>query len=279
MVRTDSSASRSAAGPSRTTRPVRMTEPRSACRSASRASCSTSRMVTPCARSSSSAEKISAMTSGARPSDGSSSSSSRGSRHERATDGEHLLLAARERLGRLVRALLQHREERVDPRQGPGGHGAPVAAGAVGAELEVLAHGHRAEQQPALGHERQALAHEALGPRRGDAGAAVGDRPRADGDEADDGLEQRRLAGAVRADDGDELALADGEVDVVQHLGVAVAGPDRRELEQRGGVRHRRPPRRRGRRRSPPGPSGSCAAAPPRSCGRGRARRSRRRPP
>ena len=123
-------------------------------------------MVTPCARSLSSAEKISAMTSGARPSEGSSSSSSRGSRHERAADGQHLLLAAGERLGRLGGALLQHREQRVHALQPSAHDGAPLAAGAVGAELEVVAHGHGAEEQAALGHEREAVAHEALGPRR-----------------------------------------------------------------------------------------------------------------
>ena len=54
--------------------------------------------------------KIFATISGARPIDGSSSSSSFGSRHQRARHREHLLLAARERAGDLVAPLLQARE-------------------------------------------------------------------------------------------------------------------------------------------------------------------------
>ena len=40
--------------------------------------------------------------------------------------------------------------------------------------------------------------------------------------DAGDGADQRGLAGAVRADDGDDLALADLEAHVVEGLGVAV---------------------------------------------------------
>ena len=177
--------------------------------------------------------------------------------HERPGDGQHLLLAAAERLGRLVGALLQHGEQRAHALQPALDDGAPLPAGAVRAQLEVVAHGHGAEEQAALGHEREPVAHQALGPRRAHLGAVVADRARAQRHEPDDRLEQRRLAGAVGADDGHELAGADGEVHVVQHLGLAVAGADRLQLEQRraGGrrrgrrVRHRRPPPRPGRRR------------------------------
>ena len=43
-------------------------------------------------------------------------------------------------------------------------------------------------------------------------------------DQPGDQRDQRRLAAAGEADDGDELALLDVEVDVVQHLGPPVAG-------------------------------------------------------
>ena len=42
--------------------------------------------------------------------------------------------------------------------------------------------------------------------------------PPAAGDEARDRLEQRRLAGAVGAEQGDDLALVDLEVDAEEHL-------------------------------------------------------------
>ena len=48
-----------------------------------------------------------------------------------------------------------------------------------------------------------------------------------------DRLEQRRLAGPVGAEQGDDLALVDLEVDVEQHLHVAVAhvqAPDEQHL-------------------------------------------------
>ena len=68
-----------------------------------RASCSTTSTVSPsCSFSSRTMRKISRTTIGASPSDGSSSSSSRGMRHQRAGEREHLLLAARERAGALV---------------------------------------------------------------------------------------------------------------------------------------------------------------------------------
>ena len=55
---------------------------------------------------------------------------------------------------------------------------------------------------------------------------AVGDRL-----EAGDHPQQRRLAAARGADEDDELAVADGEVDAVDHLGGAEALDDLAELE------------------------------------------------
>ena len=51
---------------------------------------------------------------GERPSDGSSSSSTLGWRHQGPPDGEHLLLAARERAALLAAPLREAREELVD---------------------------------------------------------------------------------------------------------------------------------------------------------------------
>ena len=63
--------------------------------------------------------------------------------------------------------------------------------------------------------------------------------PAGDGHRAGDRLQQRRLAGAVGADDGDGSPGADGDRDVEQRLEVAVAGVDVVDLEQRH-VRPRR---------------------------------------
>ena len=50
----------------------------------------------------------------------------------------------------------------------------------------------------------------------------VGDRACDRRDDAGDGLEQRRLAGAVRTDDGDELAARDLERDAAQRVQAAI---------------------------------------------------------
>jgi hypothetical protein len=73
-------------------------------------------------------------------------------RHEAAAERQHLLLAARERPGELLCAILQHREERehcLEALRAPGPRGR-----AVGAELEVVEHGQGREDAPAFGHVR-----------------------------------------------------------------------------------------------------------------------------
>ncbi len=52
-------------------------------------------------------------------------------------------------------------------------------------------------------------------------------------DGARDRAQKRRLAGAVGADDGDRLALLDGDVDLEQRLEVAVEGRQVLGLQQR----------------------------------------------
>src|SRR3954451_18865009 len=70
--------------------------------------------------------------------------------HQRPADGQHLLLAAGHRPGRLRRPLLQPREQRVDPVEVLGGGRLAVLA-RVRAHLQVLQHGHPREDAPSLG--------------------------------------------------------------------------------------------------------------------------------
>ena len=67
--------------------------------------------------------------------------------HQRAGDGEHLLLAARQRAAALVQALLQAREEREDALQVLLEMGEVVDGGA---HLQVLEHRHAREDAPPL---------------------------------------------------------------------------------------------------------------------------------
>ncbi len=62
--------------------------------------------------------------------------------------------------------------------------------------------------------------------------------PRARRRQAGDGAQRRRLAGAVGADQRDDLALVDRERDALERLDRAVGGADVLEFEQR---RHAQP--------------------------------------
>ena len=100
--------------------------------------------------------KISSTSSGARPSDGSSSMSRRGPRHERPADGEHLLLAAGEVAGDAGRAGPPSLgRSRVDPVEVPA---LDRPAAEVGAGDEVLLDGQVLEDVPALHAQRDAAA-------------------------------------------------------------------------------------------------------------------------
>ena len=66
-------------------------------------------------------------------------------------------------------------------------------------------------------------------------------------DEPGDRVQRRRLAGAVRPDQADDLALLDAQADIAHGGDGAVADLEAGELECR--VSHRSPPARRGRRR------------------------------
>ncbi len=96
------------------------------------------------------------------------------------------------------------------------------------AEGQVLAHAHvRVERVGLEDHGELALGRRHLGHVRAvDQDVAVGDLL-----EAGDHPEQRRLAAARGADEDHELAVADREVDAVDHLGRAEALDDLAQLE------------------------------------------------
>ena len=84
-------------------------------RSAMREFCSTSSTLTFSSRLMATIDRAMSWTSfGAMPSEGSSRSSSLRLRHQRASDHQHLLLAAAHRAGRCVITLLEARKARED---------------------------------------------------------------------------------------------------------------------------------------------------------------------
>ena len=125
-------------------------------------------------------------------------------RDERAPDRELLLLPARERAGLAVAELRQHRKELVGARRA----GSRLRSSAAGREPEaqVLLDGQLAEDPAALGDERDARPRDRLGSPAAERAAVEADVSCRRGDEAHDRVQRRRLAGAVRADQADDLA-------------------------------------------------------------------------
>ena len=95
-----------------------------------------------------------AVTRGARPSDGSSSSSSRGRADQGPAEREHLPFAAGELVPGVPAAPGQRREELVDLGEGALGVG-PVASPQP-AEAQVLVHGQLGDHAAPLRHVRHA---------------------------------------------------------------------------------------------------------------------------
>ena len=140
-------------------------------------------------------------------------------RHHRPGDREHLLLAAGHAPGLLVAALAEAREHLVPALD----VGSTSGRASGSAEPQVLVDGQIDERATTLRNVADA------GPPRSGRVCAPDDAPvermlpeRVD--HARDGAQRRGLPGAVGAEDHDDLALGDREVDAVQHLHRPVAG-------------------------------------------------------
>ena len=194
------------------------------------ARCSTSRTVTPRSRIAASAANTASTIPGESPSDGSSRRSTPRSRHERAPDRELLLLAAGERAGRPAARLREHRKELVDLRERLAG---VVPAPCREPEPKVLLHREVAEDPPSLRHERDAGTGDRLRTPATERGAGEPHVAACRRHDAHDRVQRRRLAGAVRADQTDELALCDAEGQVSDRADRSVAHLEPVELEHR----------------------------------------------
>ena len=152
--------------------------------------------------------------------------------------GEHLLLAARERARALPRPLLEPREH--------GEHAFEVrlvvrAAVHGRAHLQVLADRHAREHAAPLGRLREAEPRDFVGGDGGDVGTLEQDAPRPRAGHPEHGHHKGRFASPVRADECDDLALADVQGDAAQGLDRAVVGFDAFDAEE-GGPAHRARP-------------------------------------
>ena len=131
-----------------------------------------------------------------------------GSGHECAADRQLLLLAAGECSGLTVAEFGEHREELVRRAERVGA----VAAAGREPEPQVLLDGQLTEDAPALRHERDSGARDRLRRAAPHRVAGEADVPGRRRDDTHDRVQRRRLAGAVRPDQADELAATDLEI-------------------------------------------------------------------
>ena len=144
-------------------------------------------------------------------------------RHQRSAHRDHLLFAAGHRSCELVAALVEKREQLVDTFE----LRLQVGLGAqVGAHLEVLEHGHRPEQPPVLGHDRETALDPVSSRHLRHVLACETNRASARTDDPEDRLQRRRLARRVAAEQADELALVDDEILVLEDVDLPVVGVD-----------------------------------------------------
>ena len=152
---------------------------------------------------------------------------------ERPGDADQLALAVaevgRERVGEVVET--EHRQRPVDLLV----VGLLVVAGphhvaeervpprSLGGRQQVVADRQVLEQLERLERAAQPEVGAAVGRLAGEVDAVERHRAAADVGEAGDGVDERRLAGTVRADQPDELARLDVEVDVLVGVQAAVA--------------------------------------------------------
>jgi hypothetical protein len=147
-----------------------------------------------------------------------------GARQHGPSDGEHLLLAAREEAPLAVQHVLKLGEAPQHVVELPAGGGPPH-------HLEILAGGEIREDPARLGHQGDAPAGDLVGGPAGEVGPFVQDRALLGGREARDGSERGGLAGAVAAEQRHYLALAHVQRQPVQDVGQPVVRVDSADVE------------------------------------------------
>src|SRR5476651_2348154 len=124
-------------------------------------------------------------------------------------------------------------------------YGVGIAA-RVGAHAQILAHAQEREDFAAFGHVADAQPHDLVGVHALDLAALEGDRALLRVHDAADGFQYGRLAGAIGAQDSDDVALGHVEADAADRHDRTVVGLDVGGLEDgfgRGKRHGRQPPR------------------------------------
>ena len=153
--------------------------------------------------------------------------------HQRAADRQHLLLATRQCAAALGAAVGEPREQRENALEV--GHEMSLV-GHRRADLQVFEHGHARKNPAAFGRLRDAELGDLVRRQRSDIAAGEADAAVVRARIAEYRHHQGRLAGAVGADQRDDLAFMHIEVDALERKHVAVRGLDAAQREE--GRRH-----------------------------------------
>lgn len=154
-------------------------------------------------------------------------------RHQRPGDGEHLLLAAGQRPATGASPPGEQREEFVHPTACALTHRRRPRGERTG--VQIFLHRQTGEDVPSFRYLYEPVCHGAGGVRTGDPFAtepdgAFGDPAAVQAERAGDGAHERRLAGAVAAEERDDAAAADVQGHPPQN-GRASAVPDDESID------------------------------------------------
>ena len=141
-------------------------------------------------------------------------------RHQRARDGQHLLLAARQRAGVLLDALFQHRKKREDPLIL--GVGDPILP-QIRAQLEVVGHRQVGEDAAPFRHMRHAQGRDHVRLDACDVPPVVSDCAAPRLQQTGNRAQSSRLPRAIRPDECDDLSFLHEEIDSMQRGNGAVS--------------------------------------------------------
>lgn len=144
------------------------------------------------------------------------------SRHQRACDGEHLLLASAERAGNLMGALFENGKERVYIIKVMLKLGFGLIAAMKRAQFKVDRDGLVNKNLPAFRYLAQSRTRDPFGRRMAYVLILKSDRAGLRTIDARDRFEQRRLASAVRADDRDNFAGVDLDRNAIERANRSV---------------------------------------------------------
>ena len=174
--------------------------------------------------------QISSRMAGARPSVASSRIKRRGLVIKRATDGEHLLLAAGQQIGHAAGALGKPRKQRADFVERP----RITRAAAIGSGGDqIFARRQIGKHLASFGNKTDAELGDAIGRQRANFLTAKSDRTCGRRREPHDRAHGRGLAHAVAAHKRDHFAVAERERETEEHAAQTVAGLDPGQFEQR----------------------------------------------